>query len=295
MSIQWHIPPPELQGEVTWSPKAMPDVSVKTWYRVNGKLKGGKTPIIVVHGGPGCPHDYLLNWTEILPTGHPVIFYDQIGCGKSTRLPEDKYQPLWVEDTFIEELEHVVKHLVSDNDDGNPARGCILAGHSLDSQESVAAARSRIPELSSWAQKVIRECEEKDDYENEDYQKASMEFLSRFGVDFETAPEEVRSAFDQLVSVTHVYGTMWGPSEFKCTGNLASASLNSVVHKLAMPILVIYGTNDEIYASQDQMIKRWTGSRAVTRVVLEGARHLAHVDDPQVYYGAVREWLKTIG
>ena len=52
----------------------------------------------------------------------------QIGCGKSTRLPEDKYQPLWVEDTFIEELEHVVKHLVSDNDDGNPARGCILAG-----------------------------------------------------------------------------------------------------------------------------------------------------------------------
>ena len=49
----------------------------------------------------------------------------------------------------------------------------ILSGM-IDSQESVAAARSRIPELSSWAQKVIRECEEKDDYENEDYQKASM-------------------------------------------------------------------------------------------------------------------------
>ena len=28
-------------------------------------------------------------------------------------------------------------------------------------------------------------------------------------MDFETAPEEVRSAFDQLVSVTHVYGELW--------------------------------------------------------------------------------------
>lgn len=55
--------------------------------------------------------------------------------------------------------------------------------------------------------------------------------------------------------------------------------------KITVPILVMYGTKDMMYAAQEQMIKRWTGSKAVTKVVLEGARLFAHVDDPEGYYG----------
>ncbi len=93
MSIVWNIPKPDIEGTVSWGPAERPDVTVKTWYRVNGDLNSGKTPIIAVHGGPGgfdqspyiahdstclagCPHDYILNWTELIPTGHPIIFYE---------------------------------------------------------------------------------------------------------------------------------------------------------------------------------------------------------------------------
>ena len=52
-----------------------------------------------------------------------------------------------------------------------------------------------------------------------------------------------------------------------------------------MPILMIYGTEDELYGCQEQSASRLTGSKKVTRVEIEGARHITHVDYPEQYYG----------
>src|SRR5262245_3865959 len=52
----------------------------KVWYRVAGY--GNKTPILVLHGGPGAP-SYYLKPLIALGTDRKVIFYDQLGCGKS--------------------------------------------------------------------------------------------------------------------------------------------------------------------------------------------------------------------
>ena len=51
--------------------------------------------------------------------------------------------------------------------------GLAVLGGMMDSKEAVASCESRIPELSSWAQEVIRESEAEDDYESEDYHKAA--------------------------------------------------------------------------------------------------------------------------
>jgi pimeloyl-ACP methyl ester carboxylesterase len=32
----------------------------QTWYRVTGDLRVGPVPLVVLHGGPGCAHDYVL-------------------------------------------------------------------------------------------------------------------------------------------------------------------------------------------------------------------------------------------
>ena len=32
----------------------------QTWYKVVGPLKGGRRPVVAVHGGPGMTHHYLL-------------------------------------------------------------------------------------------------------------------------------------------------------------------------------------------------------------------------------------------
>ena len=48
----------------------------KIWYRIVGE--SDKTPLILVHGGPGFP-SYYLNPLKELGKDRPVIFYDQLG------------------------------------------------------------------------------------------------------------------------------------------------------------------------------------------------------------------------
>jgi proline iminopeptidase len=44
-------------------------------------------PLVVLHGGPGVPSHYLLSLVNVI-TDRTVIFYDQLGCGRSSR-PND--------------------------------------------------------------------------------------------------------------------------------------------------------------------------------------------------------------
>ena len=47
----------------------------RTWYQVAGDLPGasGKLPLLVLHGGPGYPHDYLEDLAPLADDGRPVV------------------------------------------------------------------------------------------------------------------------------------------------------------------------------------------------------------------------------
>jgi pimeloyl-ACP methyl ester carboxylesterase len=58
------------------------------------------------------PHDALYKLYET-----PIIFYDQIGCGNSTLLP-DKPASFWSIDFFMDELDNLLSKLgISDDFD----------------------------------------------------------------------------------------------------------------------------------------------------------------------------------
>ena len=84
----------------------MPYLDYKTYYRiVNG---GDKTPIVLIHGGPGSTHNYMELLDCIADSGRKVISYDQIGCGNSYL---EGHPELWNADTWIDELIALRKHL----------------------------------------------------------------------------------------------------------------------------------------------------------------------------------------
>jgi proline-specific peptidase len=86
---------------------------LQTWYRVFGDLKSDITPVVCIHGGPGFCHNYILNHRALTDTHSiPVILYDQIGSGLSTRLPETASTPeFWTEEIFFEQLRQLLAHL----------------------------------------------------------------------------------------------------------------------------------------------------------------------------------------
>ncbi|KAG7097815.1 hypothetical protein E1B28_005134 [Marasmius oreades] len=87
--------------------------TLKTYYKLFGSLKGStKRPLLVLHGGPGMSHDYLLPISDLslAPYSRPVLFYDQVGNGKSTHLRE-KPKEFFTVDLFVNELTNLITHL----------------------------------------------------------------------------------------------------------------------------------------------------------------------------------------
>lgn len=72
------------------------------------KKIGNGTPLLVLHGGPGMFHDYLVSGFEKLTDDYQIIFYDQRGCGK-TDFPTDTASI--TTENFVNDLESIRKHL----------------------------------------------------------------------------------------------------------------------------------------------------------------------------------------
>jgi proline iminopeptidase len=88
----------------------MPFGGTKTYYRIIGD-RTGKLPLLTFHGGPGASHSYLTSLDDLAEQGRQVIYYDQIGCGKSAA-PSDPSQ--WTPELFVEEAHALRKHLALD-------------------------------------------------------------------------------------------------------------------------------------------------------------------------------------
>lgn len=77
----------------------------RIWYRIIGE--GDKTPIILLHGGPGGTCYYLYPLAE-LSKERPVIFYDQFGSGRSYHDIDTSEMKV---ENFVEQLRELVNAL----------------------------------------------------------------------------------------------------------------------------------------------------------------------------------------
>jgi proline-specific peptidase len=96
-----------------------------TWFKAIGEIKNA-VPLIMVHGGPGAGHTDSLPLAFSLETeGVPVICYDQVGCGHSSRIREKANDAdFWSFDLFCAELDNIVDHF------GLREHGFHIHGHS---------------------------------------------------------------------------------------------------------------------------------------------------------------------
>lgn len=109
----------------------------KMWYKVVGDLKSGVRPLVTIHGA-SADHHCMLPHVKLSATHHiPVIFYDQLGIGRSTHL-RDKPAGFFTVDLYVDELENLLEHLgIMDDFD--------LLGHSWGGMVASAYASERRP------------------------------------------------------------------------------------------------------------------------------------------------------
>lgn len=107
------IPPPNGSGVTSTTPLPL------YWARYGAE---GATPILVLHGGPGAEHDYLLpQMLGIAAPDRALVFYDQRGGGKSKT--DDRTPITWR--TQVDDLALVARELHLD-----PGEGLTIVGYS---------------------------------------------------------------------------------------------------------------------------------------------------------------------
>jgi len=232
----------------------------RTWYQVVGDIPaaGPKLPLLVVHGGPGFPHDYLGDLARLSDAGRPVVFYDQLGCGKSEH-PDDP--ALWVMDTFVEELAAVRAALGLDRVHllGHSWGGWLALEYALSKPGGLAslvlastcaslpafgAQTRRLKEsLPGEIQEVLDRHEAAGTTDDPEYLAAALGYYTQWVCRLDPFPEHVLHSFLNLSD--DVYQTMQGP-EWNVTGNLKDWDVTARLGEISLPVLVTSGRYDEM-------------------------------------------------
>jgi proline-specific peptidase len=279
----------------------------RTWYQVVGDLPApdGRLPVLVLHGGPGFPHDYLEDLAGLAERGHPVVFYDQIGCGRSDH-PDDP--ALWVMDTFVEEVGvvrealgldrvHLLGHswggwLALQYALGRPAGlASLILASTCASLPAFGAETRRLKEsLPVEVQRVIDEHEATGTTDDQAYVEATIEYLSRWMIRLDPPwPEHVMRSFSNISD--DVYGAMQGP-EWNVTGNLKDWDVTDRLGELDLPVLVTSGRYDEM---TEALVKPLVdGIRGAEWVGFDDSAHLAMVEEPDRYRDVVSRFLAEV-
>jgi L-proline amide hydrolase len=274
-----------------------------TWYKVVGEGEDpGKAPLLILHGGPGCPHDYLEPMQELARTGRRAIFYDQLGCGHSPH-PSDPGR--WTVDLFVDEVDAVRDalglarlHLLGQSWGGmlgmeyaltQPAG--VMSLTICDSPASipqwVAEANRLRAELPPEVQEALLRHEEAGTTDDAEYERACAVFYDRHVCRVRPYPDFVQRSFDQLP--TEVYLTMNGPSEFHSIGTLKDWNIIPRLGEISIPTLVISGRHDEATPLISQTVR--DGIPGAEWVLFEESSHMPHVEEPERFLEVVGEWL----
>lgn len=223
------------------------------WYKVSGT--GKKTPLVLIHGGPGASSYYLKPFEE-LGNDRKVIRYDQLGCGKST----------YTEDTTMFTIERRVLEL----DSLRKALGINkwnLMGHSFGAiiaLEYYAAYPNNVASLTfaggcfdarAYAEnvglllrtlpdslrKAVAEVDTTGDYMNPLYQEAVAKFKDLYS---SRKPDLVES--DSIMATYNgvMNSYMKGPNEFKVTGSLKDYNGTGYLPLIKVPALFTVGEFD---------------------------------------------------
>jgi proline-specific peptidase len=275
------------------------------WYTVVGSGPG--IPLLTLHGGPGAGHDYLESLAE-LAAYRPVVFYDQLGCGRSDK-PDDR--SLWQLGRFVTEINAVREalglervHLFGQSWGGwlaieyllgqpRGVVGLILASTSA-SVPQVAQETARLRrELPPSVRETLDRCEASGETSHPDYEVAVGEFYKRHLCRLAVWPEPLLRTVKNLTDAFVVYETMQGPNEFTFTGNLKDWDRTDRLGELSVPTLITVGRYDELprESCAESLQQGIAGSELC---VFERSAHMAHLEETDRYLHVVREFLHRV-
>jgi len=280
------------------------------------KSVGRGPPLVIVHGGPGASHDYLLPNVYRLATSYRLVFIDERGSGRSPRL-EDTRQ--YTVEKMADDVEavRVALQLGKIALLGHSYGGVVVQAYAFKYQDHLShlilgSTFSSTRELNAGLARMKQAMPAE--------QRARVEALEQAGLFGKGAlwehgryPDEyARLAwgvgyfpnlygarpdpnYDPLPGNTtnswELYRAMWGShGEFVVDGNLTEVEWVDRLPEIKVPTLILVGDHDESDpAMSREMNSKIAGSKLV---VLPNSGHMIFVDQPDLFVKAITDFVR---
>lgn len=274
----------------------------KVWYNVVGT--GHRTPLLVIHGGPGGS-SYYLKGLGALGNDRPVIFYDQLGGGHSDK-PNDS--TLWRMDRFVQEVTavrealglervHILGHsfgtlILADYMKTKPkgVRSLTFASPVLDVPGYIQDVKTLLAQFPDSIQRAIVDAEQNGTTASPAYQAAVLAFDQAHLARRLPWSADLDSTMTSLNPVPYIY--MQGPSEFTITGTLKSYDATESLGDIGVPTLFVVGQYDEVLPARVRKYQKLTPKSVVE--IIPDAAHMEIHDQPDVFVKTIRDWLRHV-
>ena len=270
------------------------------WWKKVGA--GSKPPLLTLHGGPGAAHNYLLPLAA-LADDRPVIFYDQLGCGKADSPADEK---IYTIQRSVDELD-AVRQALGLNE-------IVLFGHSWGSMLAIeylcqgrgkgveklilGGALASVPQANAGQMRLIaampngggaklHALEKAHREETPEYQKLVDEFYKLHVMRVDPTPDAAAS-FDAL-GKSIAYRVMNGPNEFTIIGVIKDWDRRKDLHKIKLPTLITTGQYDEVTLDCHQTIHH--AIKGSKLEIFKDCSHMTMVEQPAKYVASLRKFL----
>jgi proline iminopeptidase len=279
------------------------------------EVMGRGAPLVIVHGGPGASHDYFLPYLLPLMRSYKLVFIDERGSGKSSKVEDPKQYTVA---NMVEDIETVRQALDLGKISllGHSFGGVLVQSYAFKYQKNLShlilgSTFSSTRELNEALARMKANMDPKDRE-----RVNALEAAGLFGKgeiwEHGRYPEEYAKLawgkgyfpyiyhnqpdpnYDPLSSNTgtawDVYREMWGSDgEFIVDGNLKEVEYVDRLAEIKVPTLIIVGENDE---SDPKMSKEMHAKIAGSQlVILPNSGHMTFVDQSELFLKTVREFV----
>jgi len=289
------IPPPDRSGFTT-------STAVPLYWVAYGQQ--GAPKLLLLHGGPGAHHDYILPQMLRLGEGRELILYDQRGGGRSKT--DDREPITWR--THVDDLAHVIAELFA-------GEAPTIVGYSwgalLAMLYAIEAAHGRVhPPPSRLVlidpAPVTRRFREQFEAEFSRRMKSADVEQLRAELASSGLRERDPDAYRQRAFELSVAGYFADPraahdlTPFRVTGRVQQSTWESLAQfdllapgmldSVHVPALVVHGREDPIPLASSEAAARALGADFR---VLDSSGHVPYVEQPEPLFLAIEGFLRS--
>ncbi|KAJ8519550.1 hypothetical protein ONZ45_g3522 [Pleurotus djamor] len=299
----------DLEFTTGYAPFHLGDETYQIWYKIVGQLGGGRRPIVCIHGGAGMSHHYMLPHSILAKRLNvPIIFYDQLGNGESTHIP-DAPSDFWQTTLFVDQLDSLVKYLgIDDNFDliGNSFGGMLVGEYATrapsglrhivvsNSPASVALMQRGIQALlDNYPEQrdIIREHGDAGTFSSPEYQAAVESLNKKHFCPLDPMPRELMESMAAVAKDPTVFSATSGTSIYDMKTHITKWNIIDELHKIECSTLILSSPRDLVQPCS--VVPWFKFVKKVKWVELSNSTHMPMFEEPERYFNVLENFLAS--